>query len=233
MPNAAHESSMTITAPCFSGGLPRGFPLPQKKRARCFCLYGPQAVPAVNAALQQSLRKNAGKRCLAANGSLNPALVRKQQHHNGENMNYSDILIPVDGSEDAKAACRVAAQLTAAIPGRETLHLLHCIAPIPSLIGGEQREKLKQEHEKDAEALFESIRDELGEVDCDIKTYIRYGETAEAIVDAAKELDCTMIIMGTRGVSEIKSIVLGSVSHHVLRHASIPVLLVNKNHSAR
>ena len=148
-------------------------------------------------------------------------------------MNYSDILIPIDGSEDAKAACRVAAQLMAAIPGRETLHLLHCIAPIPGLIGGEQREKLKQDHEKDAEALFESIRTELGPVDCDIKTYIRHGETAQAIVDAAKELGCTMIIMGTRGISEIKSIVLGSVSHNVLRHASIPVLLINKSNSGQ
>ena len=63
-------------------------------------------------------------------------------------MNYSDILIPVDGSEDAKAACRVAAQLTAAIPGRETLHLLHCVAPIPSLIGGDQREKLSRNTNK-------------------------------------------------------------------------------------
>ncbi|MEG6503458.1 MULTISPECIES: universal stress protein [unclassified Desulfovibrio] len=148
-------------------------------------------------------------------------------------MNYSDILIPVDGSEDAKAACRVAAQLTAAIPGRETLHLLHCVAPIPSLIGGDQREKLKQEHEQDAEALFESIRSELNGADCNIKTYVRYGEIAECIVDAATELGCTIIIMGTRGVSEIKSIVLGSVSHNVLRHAPIPVLLVNKNNSAR
>ena len=148
-------------------------------------------------------------------------------------MNYSNILIPVDGSEDAKAACRVAAQLMAAIPGRETLHLLHCIAQIPGLIGGEQREKLKQEHEKDAEVIFESIRTELSEIDCDIKTYTRYGETAGAIVSAAKELGCTMIIMGTRGVSEIKSIVLGSVSHNVLRHASIPVLLINKSTSAQ
>ena len=142
-------------------------------------------------------------------------------------MDYSNILIPVDGSEDAKYASRVAADLTKAIPGKEMLHLLHCVRPIPNLIGGEQREKLIEEYKEEAESIFNSAKTILAETGNDCKTYIRYGEVASTITETAKELGCTLIIMGTRGMSELTSMVLGSVSHDVLQRATVPVLLVN------
>ena len=142
-------------------------------------------------------------------------------------MDYSNILIPIDGSEDAKYASRVAADLTKAIPGKEMLHLLHCVSPIPNLIGGGQREKLMQEYQEEAERIFAAAKTILAETGNDCKTYIRYGETAPTITETAKELGCTLIIMGTRGVNELAGVVLGSVSHAVLQHATVPVLLVN------
>lgn len=146
-------------------------------------------------------------------------------------MRYSNILVPVDGSEDAKSACQVAAQLVGSIPGKETIHLLYCVEPIPSLIGGDQRTMLMQKHEDEAMKIFSDASSAFKRSDIHIKTYVKYGAVAEKIVDTASELGCTMIIMGTRGRSELKSIVIGSVSHDVLRHASMPVLLVNKKHA--
>lgn len=146
-------------------------------------------------------------------------------------MNYTNILIPLDGSEDSKFACRVAADLTKAIPGKETLHLLHCIPPIPNLIGGEQRVKLKQDHLDRTEHIFTIARAILKETKNTVQTYVRYGDPAPTIVDTAKELNCSLIIMGTRGMGELQSIVLGSVSHDVLQLSPVPVLLVNKNRS--
>lgn len=142
-------------------------------------------------------------------------------------MDYSNILIPVDGSEDAKYAGRVAADLTTAIPGKEKLHLLHCIKPIPNLIGGDPREKLMQEYHAEAERIFDAAKMMLKETGNDCQTYIRYGEAGPTIAETAKELGCTLIIMGTRGMSELKSMVLGSVSNDVLQFATVPVLLVN------
>ena len=145
-------------------------------------------------------------------------------------MDYSNMLIPVDGSEDAKAACKVAAQLTRALPGKETVHLLYCVEPIPSLIGGEQRTVLMQKHEEEALKIFSDASAVFNDNDVNIKTWVKYGSIAEEIISTASELGCTMIIMGTRGRSELTSIVIGSVSHDVLRHAAMPVLLVNKKH---
>jgi nucleotide-binding universal stress UspA family protein len=66
--------------------------------------------------------------------------------------------------------------------------------------------------------------------DLNIVTAFRYGETAQTIADAAEELGCGLIIMGTRGRGELKSLALGSVSHEVLHKATVPVLLANKTH---
>jgi nucleotide-binding universal stress UspA family protein len=47
----------------------------------------------------------------------------------------------------------------------------------------------------------------------------------EAILDVANDVDAGLIVLGTRGLSGIKSLVLGSVSSAVLRHAGRPVLI--------
>lgn len=50
--------------------------------------------------------------------------------------------------------------------------------------------------------------------------------TWTAIVDAADRIDAAVIVVGTRGFSEIKSLVLGSVSNGVVHHTGRPVLVV-------
>lgn len=49
---------------------------------------------------------------------------------------------------------------------------------------------------------------------------------AAAIVDQAKEAGATLIVMGTRGTSNLAGLVIGSVSHKTLHLATCPVLLV-------
>jgi nucleotide-binding universal stress UspA family protein len=49
---------------------------------------------------------------------------------------------------------------------------------------------------------------------------------ATAIVEAAEEYDVTLIVMGTRGNTGIRSLLLGSVSHDVAHHAHRALLIV-------
>jgi nucleotide-binding universal stress UspA family protein len=49
---------------------------------------------------------------------------------------------------------------------------------------------------------------------------------ATAIIDAADEHDAALVVMGTRGNTGIRSLLLGSVSHSVAHHAHRPLLIV-------
>lgn len=52
------------------------------------------------------------------------------------------------------------------------------------------------------------------------------GAAAEVLLDYAKENGSDIIIIGSRGLGGIREFVLGSVSHNVVQHAQIPVLIV-------
>ena len=52
------------------------------------------------------------------------------------------------------------------------------------------------------------------------------GQTPKEIVEVAKETQATLIVIGARGMTELKSLVLGGVANKVVRNATCPVLLV-------
>lgn len=49
---------------------------------------------------------------------------------------------------------------------------------------------------------------------------------ADAIIEAADAHDAMLVVMGTRGNTGIRSLLLGSVSHAVAHHAHRPLLIV-------
>lgn len=51
------------------------------------------------------------------------------------------------------------------------------------------------------------------------------GHAAKHIVDTAREWDCDLIVMGSRGLSDIAGLMLGSVTHKVLQLAELPVFV--------
>jgi nucleotide-binding universal stress UspA family protein len=63
-------------------------------------------------------------------------------------------------------------------------------------------------------------------LEAEARTTTRTGNAAYAILDEAKAAGVTMIVMGSRGLSGVRSLVLGSVSHAVLNHTDRPVLIV-------
>ena len=52
------------------------------------------------------------------------------------------------------------------------------------------------------------------------------GSAAQSILEFADSHNSDVIIIGSRGLGSIREFVLGSVSHNVVQHARIPVLIV-------
>jgi hypothetical protein len=62
------------------------------------------------------------------------------------------------------------------------------------------------------------------DVACEI-VQIEHGQPYQAIITAAKDKDCDVIVMASHGRSGISALLLGSVTHKVLTHTKIPVLV--------
>jgi nucleotide-binding universal stress UspA family protein len=64
------------------------------------------------------------------------------------------------------------------------------------------------------------------------KSYVRNGEAAREIEAAAADFGADLIITGSRGLSGLQRILLGSVAHHVLLHSPCSVLVMRGHVSA-
>lgn len=58
----------------------------------------------------------------------------------------------------------------------------------------------------------------------DSEIVIREGSPRAVIVEAALELQCQIIVMGTHGRSGLAHLLLGSVAEYVVRYSKVPVL---------
>jgi nucleotide-binding universal stress UspA family protein len=80
-----------------------------------------------------------------------------------------------------------------------------------------------------ADKLVQDVLDAFQEQGVDARGEIRRvssGDTPEQIVDVAKQSQADLIVMGSRGMTEWKSLLLGGVANKVVHHATCPVLLV-------
>lgn len=75
-----------------------------------------------------------------------------------------------------------------------------------------------------AQEYLEKIKAHLG--DPAIKTIIKDGDSGDAIIDAAKELNVDVIVMGSHSRRGLEKILMGSVAEKVLRNSRIPLFII-------
>lgn len=138
-------------------------------------------------------------------------------------MKFKNILVPVDGSEHSARALNYALELAKCQEARVTL--LHSFGRIPMLIAGEGRQQLLRELREESEKLMEPFLAALREAGMPPQLIVKEGRAAQVIVDEAKAGGFDLIVMGSRGLSEVEGIIMGSVAHRVLSSAHCPVLV--------
>jgi len=138
------------------------------------------------------------------------------------------ILVPVDGSQSACRAAAFAGKLAGALSSK--LILLHVYdAPAASLLGlaslgqDEVHSALEKVAQRSFETALAAIEQHAG---LDIHKIPTTGHPFEEIVNHARSTACELIVMGSRGLSPIEELVLGSVSDRVLRFAPCAVTVV-------
>ena len=89
----------------------------------------------------------------------------------------------------------------------------------------DEKEGLMPSFQQAAKAATEHVAAEVRDLATQIDTQVLVGSPAEEIVRAAEELDADLIVLGSRGLGVVRSVLLGSVSQGVLNHARSPVLV--------
>lgn len=140
---------------------------------------------------------------------------------------YTHILVAYDGSEIADKALQQALQLQTLQQGSK-LTVLHVMQRQLSAFEGYGWVIPEGYHEKMqqfSETLLKKAQATIQDVPL-AETAFSIGSPALAILEYAKEYNCDLIVMGSRGLGAFKEFMLGSVSHHVVQQAQIPVLIV-------
>lgn len=138
-----------------------------------------------------------------------------------------NILVPVDGSSNSLRAVKFA--IAEAKHGPTTIHLLHVVpgfddyGMVGAYISEHQRRQIMN---KRADAILKRGTAALKAARTVFKVHMVVGETAEKIATTARRLHCSSIIMGTRGMGMLGTLVLGSIATKVIHLAKVPVTLV-------
>ncbi len=145
-------------------------------------------------------------------------------------MKFDTILVPTDFSDDAGKALETAVELGKQLGGKVVLvHAPPTEVPVayPGFAAGAiVPENYFSEVRAEAENHVKRVASEASGKGVDVTAQIVTGPASMAIVAFAEEVGADLIVMGTRGLTGIKHVLLGSVAERVVRTAPCPVLTV-------
>jgi nucleotide-binding universal stress UspA family protein len=141
---------------------------------------------------------------------------------------FHNILVAIDGSPDAEQALMQAIDLAECEHARLTLFSAVHAPPAAAYAGvsGEVLATLAHDAHVDSEAnlrrAVERVPDQVS-----VSTVLSDEPVRPTLLRQIKDGRHDLIIMGSRGRGAVRSVLLGSVSHYVLHHSPVPVLIVH------
>jgi len=142
---------------------------------------------------------------------------------------FKKILVPTDGSAQAAAAAKIAAQL-AKSQGAQVIGV-YVIDPFPYIGVGDASAVGLQAYLSEAKAAAGQALELLSKA-CAEEGVPFAGDTIErnvvheGVLETASAEGCDLIVMGSHGSRGLKALILGSVAQKVLANAELPVLIV-------
>jgi len=144
---------------------------------------------------------------------------------------FRRILVAVDYSPESDAALDVAIDLTQSLDA--DLHLVHAYEtglPVVMAYDLAIPESYIAKNRAEADKRLEEEKDAVSQLGLRVHTHLVNTPAAAAIVETATQIGADLIVMGTRGLTGLKHVVLGSVAEHTLRlaHCSVMTVKVDK-----
>jgi nucleotide-binding universal stress UspA family protein len=145
---------------------------------------------------------------------------------------YKKILVATDGSPLSKKAVAAAVGLAASLgaqlialkvtPRYPMSYFEGAVTLAPAEIA-----RIEGQWTSEAQAVVDAICASAQKKGVEAKgVLVKSDLVAESVLAAAKKHQCDLIVMASHGRKGIKRILMGSETHHVLTHSSIPVLVL-------
>ena len=153
---------------------------------------------------------------------------------------FERILVPVDGSEHSLRALDIAVQIAKKFGSTLTLIHVYSITagtimmPEPTtlsppgvpVVSSVEISKMAETAKKVGQRILEDAEQKAKAEGVSVEKLLEEGHVVQEIIRVAKEKNSDLIIIGARGVSHIRELLLGSVTDGVIHHVSCPVLVV-------
>jgi len=142
---------------------------------------------------------------------------------------FKHLLLPTDGSPRSEAAIQKSIAFAKSIDAKVTgLHVIPGL-PIfayPTAMMGDIRQEYEERFKAQAKqylTVAEKAASDAGVAfDC---VYVTSDHPYAAIIEVAREKGCDLIVMASHGRRGAKAVLLGSETHKVLVHSTLPVLV--------
>ncbi len=137
------------------------------------------------------------------------------------------VLLAVDGSESSLHAVAHMVKRASTLKDAYQVHLVNVQYPLHGSVATfVDASQIKQYHHDEGMKVLAPAKEKLDAAGVPYQAHLFVGEPAEVITRFAKEHNCDEIVIGTRGLSGISSLLVGSVATKIIHLAEVPVLLV-------
>ncbi|MDC3417446.1 universal stress protein [Aquibacillus salsiterrae] len=136
---------------------------------------------------------------------------------------YKKILLATDGSKHSIRSAEHAIYLADSFDS---------VIELVYVVGGEKSKEDvlhsvdKYEVKREREEKLRPIQEQLENAGLQYNSHLLHGEPGPTIVKFANENAFDLVVVGSRGLNNLQTMILGSVSHKVAKRVSCPVLIV-------
>lgn len=141
---------------------------------------------------------------------------------------YDRILVPTDGSEEARKAVDHAIDLAAMASA--TVHALFVIESRFATLPSDSMQQVTEQREwrQYGEGITEEVVADAERRGVSGVATVGQGKAHREIVKYADENDIDLIVMGTHGRDGVQDVILGNVTERVVRTSNVPVLTIRR-----
>ncbi len=140
-------------------------------------------------------------------------------------MKLETIVVPIDFSDHSLAALELARGLAEKFDA--ALHLVH-VYPLPVAVPSPYGPTLPPDFSSQVESAvhghMDTWRKKHLSAEQAVTTHVRAGNASSTIAQIATTVGADLIVMGTRGLTGMRHVLLGSTAERTLREAPCPVL---------